>query len=404
MDTKKEMLHGGKLARHQGGKISRTRRLLSGLAVSTVLLTGLWSCSSDDPSPVVTVMGDSLSDVGSFGFKATIQDAANPRGYPLWTQLIANVYGADGTAQCSYFLATTNGSFNPNPNVSCSNFAIGGGRVVAGASLGGPTSPLTIGTQMARRAALGSFSPNELVLVDGGGNDVADLVGFYLGAAGSQTGQSAYQQFLAQQLDNTTIATLLVQSNGPALAAGAYMQKLADTFFGQISAQLLEKGAQRIVILNVPDITLTPRFKAVLLGVTAQAGPAAAQQLQGAIRQWVAAFNMQLAARAAAEPRILVVDFNGTFSDIVQNFSNTKYALTNATDSSCPIVGLGSDGLPSYDFPKCTSQALDTTPGKQAGWWKTYLFSDGFHPSPRGHELMAQAVRERLDAKGWTNR
>jgi len=73
MDTKKEMLHGGKLARHQGGKISRTRRLLSGLAVSTVLLTGLWSCSSDDPSPVVTVMGDSLSDVGSFGFKATIK-------------------------------------------------------------------------------------------------------------------------------------------------------------------------------------------------------------------------------------------------------------------------------------------------------------------------------------------
>jgi phospholipase/lecithinase/hemolysin len=345
-------------------------------------------------------MGDSLSDVGTFGLKATVQDSSNPKGFPLWTQIIATSYGADGPSQCPYYLANQAGTlFTVNPAPQCTNFAIGGGRIVAGASRGGSQSPLNIGTQMANRASLGAFSSSELVLVDGGGNDAADLVGAYLAAGSGAAGLTAYQQFLAQQLDNATITGLLGQPNGPAQAAGAYMQKLADTFFDQIKAQVLDKGAQRVVVLNVPDITLTPRFKAVLAGVAQQAGQVAAQQLEGAIRQWVLAFNTRIASKAASDARLLLVDFNATFTDIVQN--RTKYGLTDSSETACPVVGRDSDGLPNYDFPKCTSQALDAVPGKAAGWWKSYLFSDGFHPTPRGHELMAQAVRSQMDAKGW---
>lgn len=380
-----------------------TRRMsrVSGLAAAVVMAFGLWSCSGDDTAPTVTVMGDSLNDVGTFGIKATVQDASNPKGFPLWTQTIANAYGADGSSQCPYYLATQTGTFSSNPNSTCTNYAIGGARIVAPASVGGASSPLTIGTQMARRASMGSIAALELVLVDGGGNDVADLVGAYLAAGTGQAGATAYQSFLSQQLDSATMANLLAQPNGGALAAAAYMQKLADTFHGQIRTHLLDKGAQRVVVLNVPDISLTPRFKAVLAGVTALAGPATAQMLEMAIKQWVAAFNAQLASKFATEPRLLIVDFNATFTDIVKNYNSTKYALTNATEASCPVVGQDSDGLPTYDFPKCSSAALDAMPGKSAGWWKTYLFSDGFHPSPRGHEIMAQAVREQMDAKGW---
>lgn len=378
----------------------RTGRVLSGILLAAALTAGLWGCANDDPAPTVTVMGDSLSDVGTFGLKFTVQDASNPKGFPLWTQIIATSYGADGTSQCPYYLANQAGtSFTANTAQQCTNFAIGGGRIVAGASRGGSQSPLNIGTQMATRASLGAFSFSELVLVDGGGNDAADLVGAYLGAGSGPAGLAAYQQFLAQQLDNATITSLLGQPNGPAQAAGAYMQKLADTFFDQISAQLLDKGAQRVVVLNVPDITLTPRFRAVLAGVTQQAGAGAAQQLEGAIRQWVSGFNTRIASKAASDARLLISDFNGTFTDIVQN--RAKYALTDTSNAACPVVGQGSDGLPSYDFPKCTSQALDALAGKAAGWWKPYLFSDGFHPTPRGHELMAQAVRSQMDAKGW---
>ena len=72
-----------------------------------------------------------------------------------------------------------------------------------------------------------------------------------------------------------------------------------------------------------------------------------------------------------------------------------------ATDTACPVKGLGSDGLPEYDFPSCTSAALDATAGKTAGWWKTYSFSDGFHPTPKGHELMAQSVARAMSKAGW---
>lgn len=377
-------------------------RFFCGFALAISLVVGLWGCADDDPPPAVSVMGDSLSDVGTFGLKFTVQDSANPKGFPLWTQLVATGYGSDGAAQCSYFVANQAGTqFSVNATQSCSNFAIGGGRIVAGPGQGGPSSPLNINRQMQARASLGGFAPTELVLVDGGGNDAADLVGAYLGAGTGAAGLSAYQQFLLQQLDGTTVANLLTQPNGAALAAGAYMQKLAETFHGQIVSQLLDKGAQRVVVLNVPDISLTPRFRAVLQGVTAQAGQQQAQLLQGAIRGWIAAFNTVIAARSGSDPRLLIVDFNATLSDIVQNFSAARYALTDATGTACPPTGAGPDGLPAYDFPTCTSRTLDAVPGRTAGWWKNYLFSDGFHPTPRGHELMAQAVRAQMDARGW---
>jgi len=36
-----------------------------------------------------------------------------------------------------------------------------------------------------------------------------------------------------------------------------------------------------------------------------------------------------------------------------------------------------------------------------ADWWKTYLFADNFHPTPYGHQLLAQLVAKRLTEAGW---
>ena len=64
---------------------------------------------------------------------------------------------------------------------------------------------------------------------------------------------------------------------------------------------------------------------------------------------------------------------------------------------------VGGDGLPSYTFPTCTAAALSAKPpaGGTADWWKTYIFSDSFHPTPKGHELMAGEVIKAITAKGW---
>jgi outer membrane lipase/esterase len=374
--------------------------------LSALVALAVAGCGGNDSLPPkasiskVYVMGDSLADAGTFGIKFTVQDASNAKGFPIWPQIVASNFGLDALGQCNFYSLNFDGSLRAAPNPACTNFAIGGGRVYAKASDGGPTSPLNVGVQMATKASLGAYTANDLVLIDGGGNDAADLVGAYLGASSGAAGVAAYQAFLLQQLDATTVGTLLpVPGTGPAQAAGAYMQKLADTFYGQIKAQVLDKGATHVAVLNMPDITLTPRFRMVLAGVTQQAGATAAQTLQGAIRQWIGAFNAKLKANIGTDSRVALVDFYADFTDEVNN--PASYALSNATDAACPVTGVGSDGLPSYTFPTCSSAALDALPGKTVGWWKSYAFSDGFHPTPLGHGLLAASVSRALARAGW---
>ena len=66
----------------------------------------------------------------------------------------------------------------------------------------------------------------------------------------------------------------------------------------------------------------------------------------------------------------------------------------------------GGDGLPTYSFPDCTAEALSrlTPPAGSTGgtnWWRSYLFSDGFHPTPYGHEMAANQIRTVLFNNSW---
>jgi phospholipase/lecithinase/hemolysin len=354
----------------------------------------------------VVVAGDSLADVGTFGFKFTVQNAASPStGFPIYPQIIAQNFGIEN--QCNFYRFTGT-TFVQNPTAGCTNYAIGAGRVVNPASQGGAAGPQSIPLQLATAATVagGAWTATDLIVVDGGGNDAADLVGAYLGAAGGGAGLAAYQQFLLQQIDPATLGATLSQPNGGALAAGLYMQKVADTYYNAIKASTLDKGATHVAVLNAPDITLTPRFRAVLGGVAqasggGSAGATAAASLQGAIQQWIGAFNTQLKTRVGGDARIALVDFYADFSDEVAN--PAAYGLTNATAAACPVTGTDSSGLPAYTFPTCTSAALDAAPptGAAAGWWQTWAFSDGFHPTPFGHRLLAASISRALARAGW---
>ncbi len=371
------------------------RTSLAALA-SAVILAACGGGSSAPEVKSVVVFGDSLADVGTFGLKFTIQKAGDPKGYPVWTQLVGDAAGVAGSTQCNAF--TSNGTtFAANSNAACTNYAIGGGRIVAGAAQGGSASPLRVGTQMA--AAPASRFANALVLIDGGGNDAADLVGAYLGAGSGAAGVAAYQAFLGQQLSAATIGSLLSQAGGAERAAGAYLTALADTFYADIRTQVLDRGARNVAVLNMPDITLTPRFKAVLAGVAATAGASTATALQTGIKAWVGGFNDRLRTLAANDPRVIIIDFNGTFTQQVN--SPASFGLSNSVDTACPAIGRDASGLPTYNFLTCTDTNLDATAGRTAGWWKTWLFSDGFHPTPYGHQMLGDAVIKAIRAAGW---
>lgn len=378
-------------------------------ALGLCLALGLAACGGGGDLPPkarigqVVVMGDSLADVGTFGFKFTVQDAAQPKGTPIWPQLVANVLGVDGNAQCNVFRSSYDAQgeytevYTDNPAPGCTNYAVGGARIIVP---GLPTSPRNVGKQLEKRAAVGPYAATDLVLIDGGGNDVADLVKAYLSMS-SDPALATYKTFLKQQLDDATRDALLGQTQGPALAAGAYMQKLADTFYEQIKAQVLDKGAQRVAVLNVGDITLTPRFKLLLQGVAAKSTPANAAALEGAIRQWIVTFNARLAARIGADARVALVDF---FTDLTDQIdSPAEFLLSDVRNAACPSTGVDNGGLPKFNFPTCTAAALDAAPptGKSAGWWKSYTFSDDFHPTPYGHQLLSASVSRALARAGW---
>jgi phospholipase/lecithinase/hemolysin len=375
-------------------KLSRRGLALAASAVAAAVLVACGG-GGDPAGPKVAisrvvVAGDSLADAGTFGGKFTVQRASNPaQGYPVYPQIVASNYGV--TNLCNFFSSSTGGaSFTTNAN--CEDFAVGGGRIYNLASQGGANAPFSIGFQLgaALQANGGSYTSSDLIIVDAGGNDAADLVGAYLGAATGQAGLQAFQAFLAQQLDATTIGTLLPQPNGAALAAGAYMQKLADTYWGTVKAATLDKGATHVAILNMPDITLTPQFAGVLAQVGAAYGQASATELKGAIQQWIQAFNAKLVADVNGDTRVAVVPFYEDFTDEVTN--PAAYGLTNVTTPTCSDTG----------FPAtCVDAQLDAAPGTTPGWWQTYAFANSFHPTPFGHSLLASSVSRAIARAGW---
>ncbi len=381
-------------------KWNRTQASLLALAAASVLAACGGSGESADTTPKVNirsvkVFGDSLQDSGTFGgVKATVQGTDSL----LYVERIAALYGQ---RLCNFYVFT-GATFAANPTPGCTNFAIGGGRVNYTGAGASPANPLNVTTQLATYASLGSYNASDLVIVDGGGNDAADLVGAYLAAAFD--GGASYAALLRTVLTPAQVNSALAGGAAGLPPAGiTFMQALADRYYDSIKVNVLDKGAQYVVVMNVPAITNTPRFQLVLDSIAASGGGAAARaQSEGLFRSWVAAFNTQLATRVGTEPRIALIDFAKSFDEQVA--TPAQYGLTNAKTPACPATGRGADGLPEYNFVTCTATALSAAPPTgQTGpdWWKSYAFSDGFHPTPYGHQLTAQLIAEALTKKGW---
>jgi outer membrane lipase/esterase len=372
------------------------RPLLALLVAGVAVLAGCGGGDDEAAAPRVpisrvVVAGDSLADVGTFGFKFTVQNSADPvNGFPVFPEIVAQNFGVN--RQCSFFLF--NGTtFVQNPTPACTNFAVGASRIQNPASQGGAAGPQSIPLQLATAAQAvgGSYSASDLVLVDGGGNDAGDLLAALIGGA------ATYQAFLAQQLDAATIAGALAQPDGSAVAAVLYMRRLADVYYNAVRVNALDKGATHVAVLDMPDITRTPRVRAALAQVAQARGAETASALEATLRAAIDAFNGQLRADVGNDTRVVVSPFNADFTEEVTH--PVDFALSDVSTPACAVVGVTSFG----DARPCTSAALDANPpaGLAPGWWRSWTFSDGFHPTPYGHRLLAASTSRAIARAGW---
>lgn len=378
--------------------ISKHKASWTAVAVACLLAACGGGGADTTPATNITavkVVGDSLSDSGTFGYKFTVQGAA-PTGAGstlLWTERVAASYNQ---TLCAHYASADGVSFASK--AGCSNYAVGGGRIN---NFSAPTSPVSI-TQQLKDAGATGYTASDLLLVDGGANDAGDLIGAYLKAASD--GGATYQALLGTVLDAATLQALLTSGpTGSAKAGGAYMKTLATQFAATLKANALDKGATHVAILNVPDFLATPKFQLALGSITASQGAVASAQAAALFDSWIQAFNTQLSASFAGDNRVVVVDFNATSKEQTQ--FPAQYELTNITSTACPATGRGSDGLPTYTFPTCTAAALSAAPPANAAgnpdWWKHYAYADSFHPTPYVHQLMGQLASRSLSQAGW---
>ncbi len=360
----------------------------SGVVAALMAAFVLTACGGGGHSvSAVKVAGDSLADSGTFGIKFTVQ------GNPIWTELVADAVGAPDL--CARYGATSPTNVVLNPQAAgCTSYAVGGARINPAGGAAADTSPLSVVQQLKTMASERRFKPDELLLVDGGGNDVADLataVGKAVPVALGGDGGASFAALLGELLTPAEVGANIAN---PLAAGTLYMTRLADLLADTVEQQALHKGARRVVVVNVPDVTVTPRFLFILQVTALRSGQPAADGFKALVGAWVTAFNDRLNARLGKKPQVAIVDFNRLLTQWVT--TPAAFGLTNVTQPACPNLA-PPDAEPVYNIAACTTASLNVSFGNES--WRSYVFSDNFHGTPKTNELVADAVLDAVMAK-----
>lgn len=332
--------------------------------------------------------GDSLSDVGTYkvGTVAALGGGmynVNSATAKNWTQVLAPQLGVstpcpyqtglDGSAAQGFSVPVTY-------NTSCQSYAQGGSRVTnpvgpgnkllggSNAILGQTTVPLV--TQMATHLALvgGAYSGTELVTVMAGGNDAIIQTATYTGTVAAAAAGGAAAAASAA----TTAATAAVTAMS---TAGTELATL-------VKNQIVAKGANYVVVVNLPNLAQTP------YGALNEAGLPGTKTV---IDNMVKAFNTALSNGLVGVINVRIVDAYARSTDQVIN--PAQYGLSNVTSPACDLTSPTPNAL--------GSSLVCNTSNVIAGDVSKYLFADQVHPTPYGYELLAQAVASTLTAAGW---
>ncbi|GGP20347.1 SGNH/GDSL hydrolase family protein [Silvimonas iriomotensis] len=354
----------------------------------------------------VVVFGDSLNDVGTYNPTTIALTTAGPNppspglafttkpGAP-WTSYVALAYNfyLQPYQRVDFGLPAVPYK-GPGQVVTLggTDYAQGGATVmtdpanggIVNTTVGSSTVPLQEATALSVKtqidlylAATPAFSSSQLVLIDGGANDIlnyfqnqTNLIQL-LGAIGAASG-------------DTTTATAVVTAFG---------KTTADNMVAQLQ-RLPGAGATNVVYANVPDIGATPFAGVVQAGLATQlpstpyAGLAPfIGDMPALMTAMVKAYNDEVAA-GIASTKIITFDANALLKSV--QASPSTYGMINVTSPACTSETTPGDASTLTSLI-CTASTL--TPGATDS---NYLFADYVHPTNGAHKIWASAVLKQI--------
>jgi len=295
----------------------------------------------------LVIFGTSLSDPGNFF--AVLGGNNTPPGYLVDALLVPSVpyargghHFSDGATWVEQLARSLGMAASAKPALAnesrkAANYAVGGARA------NDTAHPFDLGEQTAAfLAERGGAAPSSaLYVVEMGGNDIRDAI--------------------------ETFSLVLQATNNPAEAAARAGDVLAGALnsISQNMALLYDRGARNFLVVNAPDLGLTPAIRAL--------GPAAAGLASQLSQHFNGGLEAVLAGFAGApEIQLVRLDVYGKLQAIVA--APEDFGLTNVT-AACIT--------PNVAPYHCTA-------------FKDYLFWDGIHPTAAAHAIVAQQAAAAL--------
>jgi len=341
--------------------------------------------------------GDSLSDVGTYSPVITAsfgggRFTTNPG--EVWTQKIAEYYGDTLTPA---FVGGFGKALVANGGLG---YAQGGsdvsrtdGNGYAPNNQAATTWPVTKQVQQ-YLTDHGSFNSNQLVLINGGANDILQNLSTMLTSISTQVAQ----------LTDPTLAPAVVQS-----VALSTVGPMAQTLAVQIGT-ILKSGATHVVVMDVPDIGKTPLAASLAAQLNSTQVPAL---ISGIVATYNGVLQQALAAGGLTN-KVIYVQTSDWLTPLLSNpsaqgFSNTTGTACNITQMAAnatayatanPSVLVG--GMTAAQYGQQFASSLFCSPNTLtvAGADQSYVFADTIHPTTHAHAAFATLVEGRIAATG----
>lgn len=319
-----------------------TKKIAS-FVLAACALAGSAAATAQPRFDSLVIFGTSLSDPGNFF--ALAGGTNTPPSYEVDPLLVPSVpyargghHFSDGATWVEQLARSLGMAASAKPALANesnkgANYAVGGARandIATGFNLADQTGVFL-------RDRGGVASSRALYVVEMGGNDIRDAITAFVAAGGGINGQ---------------------------LAAGAVIQRALAAIGGNIYT-LWNAGARKFLVVNAPDVGLTPAIRAL-----DAVNPGVAGLASGLSQAFNAGLEGEVLAKLSGLPGIEFsrLDIHSKLQEIVKD--PPAFGLSDVTHA-------------------CITPQVAPYHCKEV---REYLFWDGIHPTAAAHGIVAQAA------------